>query len=243
MMVEVKHHSHKNHQVFNMINARTLHDQLNVFGGVGKGGLFWSILTAMVFCQLIIMQVLAPVFKVLPQSLLQWLTAIGLGAGSLVVALMVKLVSRQSAVVAAGAWLAGGVRAGGSAVAAVAGAVAGRLSIRRWGGTWTRLEAATMEASSLAVEASPLKGAAGPALPLSHSSQEAGPSGSWQRSLSQSPSRQWGCWSTLTGTHAVNASGSGTFSRQVSSVSQQVGGMVELQVRSASGDETGPTRM
>lgn len=224
-----------------MINARTLHDELNVFRGVGKGGLFGALLATMVVCQLLIVQALAPVFKIVPQSLLQWLQAIVLGAGSLVVALLVKIVSRQSIVITAVLWLAGSMGSAYASLASCLGAGARTLGVRRGGGAWTRLEAAPVERMSVHVlQPNPLKGSTeDPALPLSHSSQEAGlrPTGSVgsQRNLMPSGSRQWGCWSTLTGAPVAHASGSGAFSRQASSLSTT--GIVEL-VTVASGAHT-----
>ncbi len=92
-------------QIFNMINARKLHDELNVFAGSTQGSLFWSLIALMIFCQLIIVQALAPAFKILPQSPSQWMLAVVLGAASLLVSLVVKVVSRQVWVKAAWSWL------------------------------------------------------------------------------------------------------------------------------------------
>lgn len=199
---------HSSPQVFNMINARTLYDELNVFRGIGKGGLFLGLLSTMIVCQLFIVQVMAPVFKIVPQRPLQWLAAIALGAGGLVVALLVKLVSRQSVMVAGAAWAAHGWSRVSSAVSSALAGVGAALGARRWGGRWSRLETAPARA-----DPSHHKADQAP-LPLSHSSHEGS-----QRALMQSPSRQWGCWSTLTGSGSVG--GSGTYSRQASSLSPQ----------------------
>lgn len=208
-----------------MINSRMLYDELNVFHGVGRGGLFLGLLTTIVLSQLVIVQALAPVFKITPQTPLQWLIAVALGAGSLLVSLVVKLLSRQSIVAALAGWGVQGTRAVLDRVASFAMGLAAKLGMRRMGGSWSRLEAAGGNAEAHVAA----KGTAA-TLPLSHGSQEGRPMAGSPRTLTQSPSRQWGCWSTLAG-----ASGSGTFSRQASSLSRHGSNVVAVELAAVEG--------
>ncbi|KAK9829300.1 hypothetical protein WJX72_005021 [[Myrmecia] bisecta] len=82
-------------QLFNEINARKINDEYNVFQNLHKSTMFIYIIIITVILQVIIM--LTPVssfFKVQPQNAGEWLFAIATGVGALIVALVVKFVSR-----------------------------------------------------------------------------------------------------------------------------------------------------
>jgi Ca2+-transporting ATPase len=82
-------------QLFNQINSRKIKDELNVFEGLSRSRVFIYLTIVEVVLQLIIMFTPARViFKVKTQNWQEWLFALALGAGSLLVALITKLVTR-----------------------------------------------------------------------------------------------------------------------------------------------------
>ena len=83
-------------QLFNEINARKIKDELNVFGGLLNNWIFPAVWVIIIGCQCIIMLIPAVgnIFYVDPLSGLEWGVSIAIGAGSLVVALATKIVSR-----------------------------------------------------------------------------------------------------------------------------------------------------
>jgi Ca2+-transporting ATPase len=83
-------------QLFNEINARRINDEYDVFRGIFRTWIFPSVWIITVGLQVVIMVVepVGNIFKVEPQSGLEWGVAIAIGAGGLVVSFLVKLVSR-----------------------------------------------------------------------------------------------------------------------------------------------------
>ncbi|KAA6423560.1 MAG: P-type ATPase [Trebouxia sp. A1-2] len=82
-------------QIFNQINSRKIRDEYNPFAGLLSSATFLYILVIEVVLQVIIM--LTPVntfFTVYYQSWQEWLFAIGVAAGCMLVSLLVKLISR-----------------------------------------------------------------------------------------------------------------------------------------------------
>jgi len=81
--------------MFNQINARKIGDEYNVFEGILQSHIFLVIWFLVVGIQVAFMQGVPGVFKVRPQNWAEWLAAIGIGAGSLLVALATKFLSRR----------------------------------------------------------------------------------------------------------------------------------------------------
>ncbi|BDA43546.1 probable calcium-transporting ATPase 11, plasma membrane-t [Coccomyxa sp. Obi] len=91
-------------QLFNQINARKINDELNVFDGIFRAPMFLYIWFIEAILQVIIM--VTPIntfFRVSTQNWQEWLFAIALGAGSIPVAIIIKLLSRLFAPV--GTWV------------------------------------------------------------------------------------------------------------------------------------------
>ncbi|KAL4450031.1 hypothetical protein ABPG77_010700 [Micractinium sp. CCAP 211/92] len=81
-------------QMANMLNARKIGNELNVFAGLFDSHVFWVIWVLICGFQFIVMFLLGGVFKVERQSWLEWVVAILIGAGSLPLCLLTKLISR-----------------------------------------------------------------------------------------------------------------------------------------------------
>eukprot|EP00891_Asterochloris_glomerata_P007553 jgi/Astpho2/7553/e_gw1.00115.5.1_t len=82
-------------QIFNQINARKVREEYNVFSGLWHSKAFLYILTIEIALQVVIMVTpLSTFFKVVCQDWREWLFAIALGAGSLLMAMAIKFVSR-----------------------------------------------------------------------------------------------------------------------------------------------------
>lgn len=81
-------------QVFNEINSRKINDEYNVFEGFFRSPIFSIVLAITVGAQVIIMFFLGGIFKTQPQTWQEWLAAIGIGAGSLVVSFLTRFISR-----------------------------------------------------------------------------------------------------------------------------------------------------
>ena len=82
-------------QLFNELNARKINDELNIFSRLFRSPVFFWVMGITILCQLVIM--LTPVrtfFKVVGQSWEEWLFAVAIGAGCMVWALVVKLLTR-----------------------------------------------------------------------------------------------------------------------------------------------------
>lgn len=84
-------------QLFNEINARRINDEYDVFRGIFRTWIFGSVWIITVALQVVIMVVepVGNIFKVEPQSGLEWGVAIAIGLGGLVVSFLVKFVSRR----------------------------------------------------------------------------------------------------------------------------------------------------
>ena len=82
-------------QLFNELNARKINDELNIFSRLFTSPVFFWVIGITVVCQIIIMLTpLGNFFKVVPQSWQEWLFAVAIGAGCMVWALLVKLMTR-----------------------------------------------------------------------------------------------------------------------------------------------------
>ncbi|EFN50910.1 hypothetical protein CHLNCDRAFT_59377 [Chlorella variabilis] len=94
-------------QMFNMINARKIGNELNVFAGIFSSHVFWAVWVVCVIFQaragagkgasraFIIMFFLGGIFKVERLSGLEWAVSILIGLGSFPLSLLTKLVSRM----------------------------------------------------------------------------------------------------------------------------------------------------
>lgn len=83
-------------QLFNEVNSRRINDEYNVFAGILDGWIFMSVMLLTIAFQVIIMVVepVGNIFKVEPQSGLEWGVSIAIGTGSLVLAFVTKLISK-----------------------------------------------------------------------------------------------------------------------------------------------------
>lgn len=83
-------------QIFNMLNSRKIKHEFNIFAGLWRSRAFLYIFTIIVGLQIVIM--LTPVgkfFSVTKQSGMEWLFAIVVGSGSLLVSIATKGVVRS----------------------------------------------------------------------------------------------------------------------------------------------------
>jgi Ca2+-transporting ATPase len=78
-------------QLFNEFNARILGKKLNVFKGLFNNHIFVGIWIMTAIVQVIIIQFGGVAFKTGPNNIEQWITAIFLGMGSLLVGILVKV--------------------------------------------------------------------------------------------------------------------------------------------------------
>ncbi|KAI7841822.1 hypothetical protein COHA_004351 [Chlorella ohadii] len=81
-------------QLFNMVNARKVENELNVFSGLFSSHVFWVVWVIIVGFQVIIMFFLGGIFKVEHLSGLEWLISILIGIGALPMCLLTKLLTR-----------------------------------------------------------------------------------------------------------------------------------------------------
>ncbi|KAK9840937.1 hypothetical protein WJX81_001285 [Elliptochloris bilobata] len=94
--------SKSNSLVFNEFNARKIQDELNVFAGVWQSRTFLYIEVITVAFQVIIMTTpIAHFFRCQHQDGFMWLFAVGVGAGSLLVSFLTKLLTRKGLAAAA----------------------------------------------------------------------------------------------------------------------------------------------
>lgn len=83
-------------QIFNMLNSRKIKHEYNIFAGLWRSRAFLYIFTIIIALQIIIM--LTPVgkfFSVTRQSGMEWLFALVVGSGSLLVSIATKAVVRS----------------------------------------------------------------------------------------------------------------------------------------------------
>lgn len=81
-------------QVFNMINARKIHDEVNIFKGIHRNMLFILIWVIIAGFQFVIAQYTGKIFEVSPDGLngQQWMISIVLGLGTFIIDLILKFV-------------------------------------------------------------------------------------------------------------------------------------------------------
>lgn len=83
-------------QIFNMLNARKIKHEYNIFNGLWKSRAFLYIFIIIIGLQLIIMlTAVGNFFTVTHQNWVEWLFALAVGFGSLFVALATKAVARS----------------------------------------------------------------------------------------------------------------------------------------------------
>lgn len=78
-------------QLFNEVNCRSISDDMNVFRGITRNKTFIGIFLLTVVLQFVIVTFLGGIFHTSPLSPLQWAISVGLGTGSLLVGLIVRL--------------------------------------------------------------------------------------------------------------------------------------------------------
>ena len=81
-------------QLFNMLNARKINDEPNIFSGIGDNPMFFAIWVGIFIIQILITQFTADVFMVCRQglTLTQWAICLGLGLSTWVVDFLIKFV-------------------------------------------------------------------------------------------------------------------------------------------------------
>lgn len=82
-------------QIFNEINSRRIKDEVNVFERVHRSPIFIGVILVTVGLQLIIM--LTPMgrfFKVVPISAAEWGISVAVGAGSVLVSIVTRLITQ-----------------------------------------------------------------------------------------------------------------------------------------------------
>ncbi|KDO33671.1 calcium-translocating P-type ATPase [Saprolegnia parasitica CBS 223.65] len=82
-------------QLFNEVNARRIHDELNVFEGFFSNKLYIGISVLQAALQVIIVQFGGLPFKCKPLSSTQWLICLGIGAASLPIGLVLRLIETK----------------------------------------------------------------------------------------------------------------------------------------------------
>lgn len=81
-------------QVFNFINARKLHEEFNIFSGMGDHFLFPIIVVSIFALQIILVTFAGNAFGVYSNyglTVQQWLISVGFGSLSLVVSVILKM--------------------------------------------------------------------------------------------------------------------------------------------------------
>ncbi|OQR90392.1 P-type ATPase (P-ATPase) Superfamily [Achlya hypogyna] len=91
-------------QLFNEVNARRIHDELNVFAGFFSNKLYVAITVLQAAMQVLIVQFGGLPFKCVPLSSTQWLICLGLGAASLPVGLVLRLIETKDMPKSMGLW-------------------------------------------------------------------------------------------------------------------------------------------
>ena len=81
-------------QVFNMLNARKINDEVNIFSGIGDNSMFLVIWIGIFIVQILITQFTADVFMVCRDGLTvtQWIICLVLGLSSWVIDTIIKFV-------------------------------------------------------------------------------------------------------------------------------------------------------
>lgn len=84
-------------QLFNLFNCRRVHDQHDIFRGFHRSVLGVSVLTIIVLLQIVLIEVGGDAFQTMPISGPQWGVSIAVGATSLPVGLIARLIPIRSA--------------------------------------------------------------------------------------------------------------------------------------------------
>ncbi|CAI5710378.1 unnamed protein product [Hyaloperonospora brassicae] len=84
-------------QLFNELNARKIHDEINIFTGITKNRVFIYVGVLQVVLQYVMVQHTGDWFKCKPLSLNQWLACIGMGFVSLPLGLLLRLIDMKNA--------------------------------------------------------------------------------------------------------------------------------------------------
>eukprot|EP00300_Choanocystis_sp_HF-7_P018086 c1992_g1_i1.p1 GENE.c1992_g1_i1~~c1992_g1_i1.p1 ORF type:complete len:1020 (-),score=308.18 c1992_g1_i1:52-3084(-) len=79
-------------QVFNEINSRKIHGEVNVFSGFLTNPYFVTIVVGTIFVQFFIVEFGGLALRTTPLTTNQWLLSIGLGAGSLIVGFLLHII-------------------------------------------------------------------------------------------------------------------------------------------------------
>ncbi|RHY86301.1 hypothetical protein DYB26_009142, partial [Aphanomyces astaci] len=80
-------------QLFNEINSRRIHDELNVFEGIFANPIYLGISVVQVVFQVLIVQFGSLVFSCVPLDVTQWIICLVIGALSLPVGLLLRLIT------------------------------------------------------------------------------------------------------------------------------------------------------
>ncbi|TYZ58351.1 hypothetical protein PybrP1_000823 [[Pythium] brassicae (nom. inval.)] len=84
-------------QLFNELNARKIHDEINIFVGLSKNRVFMYVAVLQVVMQVLIVQFTGKWFKCEPLDIYEWLICIGIGSLSLPVGLLLRCISVKNA--------------------------------------------------------------------------------------------------------------------------------------------------
>lgn len=84
--------------VFNKLNCRKIHDELNVFGELGESTMAQVIMVIIVVGQWMMVQLGGDWCQTIPLSSHQWLVCVGIGSLSLLWGFLLRLVFREKAV-------------------------------------------------------------------------------------------------------------------------------------------------
>uniref|UniRef100_K3WEF3 Calcium-transporting ATPase n=1 Tax=Globisporangium ultimum (strain ATCC 200006 / CBS 805.95 / DAOM BR144) TaxID=431595 RepID=K3WEF3_GLOUD len=84
-------------QLFNELNARKIHDEINIFTGITKNRVFLYVCVLQVLMQIVIVQFTGDWFKCKPLNVSEWFICIGIGFLSLPVGLLLRSISVKDA--------------------------------------------------------------------------------------------------------------------------------------------------
>ncbi|TMW63595.1 hypothetical protein Poli38472_002536 [Pythium oligandrum] len=84
-------------QLFNELNARKIHDEINIFTGLMKNQVYLYVCVFQVFMQVVLVQWTGRVFNCAPLDAGQWFACIGFGALSLPMGLILRMISVKNA--------------------------------------------------------------------------------------------------------------------------------------------------
>ncbi|GAB9468777.1 Calcium-translocating p-type atpase, pmca-type [Globisporangium polare] len=84
-------------QLFNELNARKIHDEINIFKGITRNRVFLYVCVLQVVMQVVIVQLTGDWFKCKPLDVSEWFICIGIGAISLPLGLLLRSISVKNA--------------------------------------------------------------------------------------------------------------------------------------------------